>query len=955
MTMSERGVLSLKDRGLKDLPTTLLDSIDTAGIYLLDLGHNNLSSLNEGFLRRFPNLRQLILADNEFREFPSSLRLCLHLEQLDLDLNFIRQLDLSRGYPPRLRVISVRRNGLEQIDESINLLSRLEVLDVADNLVSTIPPLRTPALRELVLGSNPGLDIVDELQELRRLEFLDLSNNGLTELQFDAANLGNNCKVDFSRNFLPYEASVAAEQGSKEALTYVRSLSEGVLRVYEAKVILVGEGNVGKTSLVAALRGEPFVRDRPTTHGIEVRTLLCPHPDPNIDATLTLRTWDFGGQDIYRVTHQFFFSDNAVYLVAWRPREGHEENGVRAWIKRIRARVGSAARIFVVATHGNERQAEIDFPALRREFGDVLVGMYVVDSFDGRGIEDLRTALIQTAAALPSMGGLTNTDWHAARTAVENLSLTYITRTDFARICESFGLVEDEQDVIAKTMHEMGLIVHFADEDGLRDILVLQPEWLTKAISYVLEDGPTRKRGGLLPHEDLERVWCDKERDTQYPKDLHPYFLRLMEKFDVSYRVEDSEASLVAQLFPYERPELPELGHSISLTCRFSDVPHGLIPWLVARNHRFTTGRHWRDGVLLQHRRYSNMAILELTDELGVRLSVGGDAPRFFFSVLRDTLEHLCETRWPGLSYRLMVPCSSTIGSIPCKGEFPVRSLEMLQARGTTTITCLECLQTIEVASLLDGFKEDSINLPAVLSSQISQVERSLALQAEALRIILRSLESEVSDCPRLVSLTPADYRVFDPRQAWKSAWKLTLWCEEHGSEHPMDPSYSFSRPKEWFADVAPYIRIAARALSLVAPIVGAGSTLITEDSSVADISKLMSSLGAALNAPQILTEDSTDAVLSRAEGAALRRLRSLILELDPSRDFAGLRRVLAPTGQYLWLCEDHYRLYEPGIPHLAYVGATVAPARALVLDRGSEERQGWWQRLRRRLRRSQK
>jgi GTPase SAR1 family protein len=43
--------------------------------------------------------------------------------------------------------------------------------------------------------------------------------------------------------------------------------------LYEAKVLLVGEGNVGKTSLIAALRNDPFVEGRPTTHGIEIQSM----------------------------------------------------------------------------------------------------------------------------------------------------------------------------------------------------------------------------------------------------------------------------------------------------------------------------------------------------------------------------------------------------------------------------------------------------------------------------------------------------------------------------------------------------------------------------------------------------------------------------------------------------------------------------------------------------------
>jgi internalin A len=80
--------------------------------------------------------------------------------------------------------------------------------------------------------------------------------------------------------------------------------------------------------------------------------------------------------------------------------------------------------------------------------------------------------------------------------------------------------------------------------------MVLQPEWLTKAIGYVLEDRGTRNAGGLLEHSRLRELWTPPRGEGYQPR-YHPYFVRLMEKFDVSYRITDEPASLVGQLVPY--------------------------------------------------------------------------------------------------------------------------------------------------------------------------------------------------------------------------------------------------------------------------------------------------------------------------------------------------------------------------------------------------------------------
>jgi hypothetical protein len=49
-------------------------------------------------------------------------------------------------------------------------------------------------------------------------------------------------------------------------------------------------------------------------------------------------------------------------------------------------------------------------------------------------------------------------------------------------------------------MHDLGLIIYYSDDEGLRDIVVLNPEWLTNAISHVLEDDATRQAEGILDH-----------------------------------------------------------------------------------------------------------------------------------------------------------------------------------------------------------------------------------------------------------------------------------------------------------------------------------------------------------------------------------------------------------------------------------------------------------------------
>jgi GTPase SAR1 family protein len=73
-------------------------------------------------------------------------------------------------------------------------------------------------------------------------------------------------------------------------------------RYVNAKVVLIGEGTVGKTSLAHRLVEDRYViRDR--THGMNVWRLDLPlSPEATLERETLL--WDLAGQEDYRLIHQ---------------------------------------------------------------------------------------------------------------------------------------------------------------------------------------------------------------------------------------------------------------------------------------------------------------------------------------------------------------------------------------------------------------------------------------------------------------------------------------------------------------------------------------------------------------------------------------------------------------------------------------------------------------------------
>jgi len=289
------------------------------------------------------------------------------------------------------------------------------------------------------------------------------------------------------------ELAAATKDGGASALK----------RFDEAKLLLVGPGEVGKTWLLAALQNKT-PQHTPSTKGLEIAREPLPLPHPTEPGrTLRLNCWDFGGQDLYQITHQIFFSTKAIYLLVWKPRTGIDPDLI-ARLERIQLSAGRTAKVLMVSTHADENvPVNIGKDALRQRFGDLIWDFYETDSAkgpEGTGIAKLRLEIARAAAQLEGMDTPFPPGWHSAQAAIRKSKKTTMTFADFARKCESEGGLERASAAdLAAVMEVQGHAVFFADAAGQsasgladeKNLVVLDPEWLAKAVGFVLEDKPT--------------------------------------------------------------------------------------------------------------------------------------------------------------------------------------------------------------------------------------------------------------------------------------------------------------------------------------------------------------------------------------------------------------------------------------------------------------------------------
>jgi GTPase SAR1 family protein len=228
-------------------------------------------------------------------------------------------------------------------------------------------------------------------------------------------------RLDLDGNPLNPELAAADKGGIEAVKRHLRALAEGGRKRYEAKLLILGDGNEGKTCVSRALRGLPFEEPKPT-HGMDVGQWTFAHPDDPADRAkdITLNIWDFEGREISHQTHQFFLTSQSLYLLVFKCRDQFQMDRAEYWLDTIRARA-PRAKVVLVISQCEERTPRVPLDRLHAQFGDLLARewFFPVGCENGLNVEKLRACLQRSAADLDFMGAPWPASYALAEPAVQ--------------------------------------------------------------------------------------------------------------------------------------------------------------------------------------------------------------------------------------------------------------------------------------------------------------------------------------------------------------------------------------------------------------------------------------------------------------------------------------------------------------------------------------------------------
>lgn len=911
--------LSRLDLDGLDLTVIPGEVLELTGLHELNLMYNQLTELPRE-IARLENLKDLNLTCNRLTGLPEEIFQLTGMKGLWLGGNRLNQFPGGIVQLKNLRRLWFWGHNLAEFPREIFELKNLQVLSLSSNQFTQLPK---------------------EIAELKELRVLYLNNNQLTQLPREIAQLENleYLELDGNENLIS-PPPVVVKQGMNAVKNYLKALEEKTT-VWASKMVLVGEGGVGKTCLLDALEGKEFVPGKDTTHGIDTRKLTLPCPE-RLDISMELNVWDFGGQEIYHATHQFYLTNHALFILVWNARAGYEAGKIYKWLETIEA-LAPDSPILIAATHCKERGADLPKGDIQNKYPG-KVHFFEVDNENKQGIPQLMQAICEFASKLKYMGIERPLSWTKASSAIKKLDKKYLSKNQLIDIFKESGVEKENYETLAVYLHEMGDILYYPEEEELKDTIIIKPAWVSQHMARVLDSEEVSRNAGFLHKDLLQTLWQDLDSP------LHDKFIALMEKFDLSYKTENNvEISLVVEKLKYEEhPKYKKVWDNFQPSEReivfkyeLETIPAGIPTWFIARTHRYSMYIHWRNGALLQDKDKKHLGLVMASPESKeVWLKVKGIMPYYFFALLRDILE-LTFNRFEGLKRTARVPCPGHKGK-SCSNLFNLEDLER-RLTGTPpkfTIQCHKATEdeNVKIMKMLFGLSYAPGNLPLVeeITGRVNQtIDRQTQLlvkemQTKNLELIkfiqlefVKSFhfQQKIMDqtCPNLFTLKPKDAKFFK-KKIDVDEFEIQLYCQHPGEIHPVpEGKYTVKIPKKWLKAIAPYYTKMLKIMKWVLPVVQPAAKEILDETVLQEMESSFALLKSYTGMMPEIKPDETGLDLEEtrheqayiASGSELRLLREILGKKDTGSHWGGLDRVVTPGGHILWLCKEHAREYK--------------------------------------------
>lgn len=731
-------------------------------------------------------------------------------KNIKIALDRIKQAKEQKNY-----YLDLRDLRLSELPEDISEMNYLMEIDLSFNFFSELPEMITKMVNLHTINiSNNYVSRIDFIfGNYYALSSLDISNNFLYDIPESLSWLNPDVEIIFNNNpflnNLPETLELYDIWTVKNYLNLLKE-PENLEKLYETKLIFVGGGEVGKTTLIKTLKDEDFnfvVGEEIATHGISIDQMnfevYFPAKEPHyshfseidnlyrkiyvtkeeieedwdaeeiemyerngfsvyedvyeylydldsfekveflngknfgdefcISKNVTANLWDFGGQEIYYSTHQFFLTKRSIYIFVWEPRRDENEKDFEYWLNTIKL-LGQESLVLVVMNKSDIRHVPINENNYSSLFPNIQ-GFYQISCLKKEGIYEFKNAIIENIKKLPHLGKTLPKTWLNLRSELNNLERDFISFTEFRNICLQNGIsvITQEIQLVSDYLHNIGDIIHFSNDGSLRNLIIINPKWATKAVYSLIDSIPIQKQNGLFNYTDLENYLDLKD----YPFETHHQLLQLMEKFNICFKVVGAQdLYIIPELLKDEIPDEEEFQEitntdGLSFKITFTFMPKGLISKLICGFYNLLSSNNfWKNGVILKYDMSKSLILCKPLEKC-LEIKIIGNPRRDLFTLIKNELSKIYSelNLKEGEDFFEEIPCNCD----DCKQTNPYYYkyvvLKRYILKGKDTIECQNSTFAVKINDLLDLYRIKNTETKFIypLLSAISQLQGQTA------------------------------------------------------------------------------------------------------------------------------------------------------------------------------------------------------------------------------------
>eukprot|EP00117_Sycon_ciliatum_P029520 scpid22775/ scgid23487/ Leucine-rich repeat serine/threonine-protein kinase 1 len=510
---------------------------------------------------------RLYLYSNKLVSLPYALFDINALQMLDLSGNHLEALPVALLRMPNLAKLWVNHNHLKNLPEFNQWSPSLRILDLSHNHLTSLPDgIRSSRVEQLKLGNNDFVTLPSVIGRLRCLTSLDL--RGLSRVKALPKSFGLLQKLQFldvsgtSFNNIP----PAARNDPHAIVAHMRQKLRDCSPAYRMKLVVLGDSQTGKSSVVASLRGDKTSMGKRYENEAELR--ICSVKVPGSGwrkPKYMFSVWDFSGFEEFRSMHHCLLSAHAMHLLVWRVTDGVEGiHRLRFWLDNI-VTYSPNSPVLVVATFTDKLTAEqvnSGYVVSMRESLARLItrqpgyqclqfhGM-VETSLNAEHVPALRQAIYRAATSVQVngkqlMGMPVPYSYSALAEHMERVrndrkvifQCPILDKEDMWKLVtkqidnHDINTEEDLMEAI-RYLHLTGVILHYEVPNGGLDHLVfVDPHWLYAMLARLVmaRNRDAFQKTGFLMLSDLEPIYaCHR-----FPMQFHRAFLHLLNRFGVA-------------------------------------------------------------------------------------------------------------------------------------------------------------------------------------------------------------------------------------------------------------------------------------------------------------------------------------------------------------------------------------------------------------------------------------